>query len=444
MILSDQSSIVTSALLCIAVWGVVLLRCRKRRETVGFPLAYLSLLLLIHLPGALAVPYHPVGFSGSQFVVEYTRDGMFITAISCVGFLAGFLLAEARSRDERVPVLAGEHAQLRKFARFCVIGGWAAFFLLAPLRQLPSLGAAIYFGSAIWMLGVMLGLHNALLTRNWGKLVFWSAALAVYPGFVMLFGGFLSFGTTAIMIVVCGLLVRWSRLRIIAPAMLIVAFLGLNLFVNYFLARDALRQVLWSDAGFAQRVDAVGAAAGDVHWFNGEDERQLEALTMRLNQSEFLGLAAHRLDQEQVESLAGQSIIEAALSIVPRAIWPGKPVSGGSGDLVVRFTGLDLDQDTSWGVGNVMEFYLNGGLPVVLVGFVTLGFFIRWLDVRCYRWLVSVEPKRAILYFLPCAALIQPAHSLSEMVGGAVAALVAGFAWLFIWDQYFRPRTWGW
>lgn len=443
MSVSDQPVIIAYGAACLLLSVFVLHLCRKNRDSLGFPVAYLFLLMLLHLPGGLAIPFHPVGFSGSRFVVEYTREGLWLTLVGCLSFVGGFMIAQFKARDERPPVLAGEHSRLRYFARYCVVGGWAALFLLAPLRDVPSLGAAIYFGGALWMLGVILGLYNALRLRSVPKILFWLAALAVYPSMVLVFGGFLSFGTISVVIVMCGVLVRISRPKVLVPVALLAGVLGLNLFVNYFLVRDSLRLVLWSESDFSQRLDAIGDAAVNVHWFDGEDAQQMEALTLRLNQNEFVGLAAHRIEQGQVESLGGRSVIEALLSVVPRAIWPGKPVSGGSGDLVVEFTGLDLNQDTSWGVGNVMEFYLNGGVPALVVGFVTLGFLIRWLDIRCYRALVSVEPKRAILYFLPGAALIQPGHSLSEMVGGATAAWVAGLVWVFIWDQFLRPRTAG-
>lgn len=441
MNLSDQAAIWLYSSICVACSLVALYRCRRIRDSLGFPVAYLLLIMIIHLPGGLALPYNPIGFSGSRFVLDYTREGLFITAIGCVAFLIGLLIGELKALGEQIPVPAGEHAQLRQFARFCVVGGWAAFFMFTPLRDVPSLGAAIYFGSALWMLGVILGLYNALRIRNLRKIVFWCCALAMCPSMIMILGGFLSFGTATVVIVLSGVLVRISRPAVLVPAAVVAAFLGLNLFVNYFLVRDSLREVLWSDANFSQRLDAIEDTAGDLSWIDSQNPAHMEALAIRLNQSEFLGLAAYRLEQGQVQSLRGGSILEALLSLVPRAFWPGKPVSGGSGDLVVHFTGLNLSENASWGVGNVMEFYINGGLIGVIIGFVVLGFLIRWLDIRCYMWLVSKEPQQSILYFLPAAALIQPGMSLSEMVGGAVAGWVAAIAWVFFWNHLLRPRS---
>lgn len=439
--MTEEVSLLLSASVCLIALLVVLARCRRSKDSLGFPIAYLLLLCLIHVPGALAMPYHRVGFSGSEFALEYTARGLFIAAAGCVAFVFGCLLAEWKVRNERPPALAREQFKLRQFARFCVVSGWAALFLLAPLRDLPSIGAAINFGSALWMLGVMLGLFYAIKSRSLGRATLWTAALFVYPLFVLVFGGFLSFGTVAIVLVLCGLVVRLLSFRKLVLFMVVSAAFGVNLFVNYFVVRDSLREVFWSDAGFYQRLDAIGDVKDDLRWFTTDDPRHLEALIVRLNQNEFIGLAAHRVDAGQTKLLSGRSVTDSLLAVVPRAVWPDKPAFGGSGDMVIESTGLDLNTDTSWGVGSVMEFYLNAKLPGVIIGFILFGFSLRWLDLRAYRALVSTEPQHTFVYFLTAAAITNPGFSLSELVGGAVAAIVAGVAWRFVWEQYFRPRS---
>src|SRR6185437_11887263 len=96
----------------------------------------------------------------------------------------------------------------------------------------------------------------------------------------------------------------------------------------------------------------------------------------------FVGLAAARIQQGQVDLLDGESVTDGLIELIPRAFWPDKPTTAGSGQLVADMTGLRLNQDTSWGVGNVMEFYINFGLPGVIIGFVALGWLIGSLDVR--------------------------------------------------------------
>ncbi len=46
---------------------------------------------------------------------------------------------------------------------------------------------------------------------------------------------------------------------------------------------------------------------------------------------------------------------------IPRALWPNKPVVGGSGDLVSTYTGIRFADGTSVGIGQVLESFVNFG-----------------------------------------------------------------------------------
>ena len=62
------------------------------------------------------------------------------------------------------------------------------------------------------------------------------------------------------------------------------------------------------------------------------------------------------------------------MGLVPRALWPDKPAVGGGGSLVTEYTGIPFEEGTSVGAGQVLEFYVNFGIPGVLAGFAGLGF----------------------------------------------------------------------
>ena len=64
---------------------------------------------------------------------------------------------------------------------------------------------------------------------------------------------------------------------------------------------------------------------------------------------------------------------------VPRALWPDKPAVGGGGSLVSEYTGIPFGEGTSVGAGQVLELYVNFGIPGVLAGFTGLGFLLMRL-----------------------------------------------------------------
>src|SRR6185437_4666999 len=87
-------------------------------------------------------------------------------------------------------------------------------------------------------------------------------------------------------------------------------------------------------------------------------------------------------------------------------------------------------------VGNVMEFYINFGLPGVIIGFVALGWLIGSLDVRGAAAERRADFPTLILCFLPGVATINPGGSLVEITGGAAAALLAAWAWQWVWTLW--------
>ena len=326
----------------------------------------------------------------------------------------------------------------QRFWVFCLLGGWLFTYGLSPLGQIPSLGAAVEKGGAVWMLGVMLGLRAALQRGDVKSAAIWTSALMVYPILMLLLGGFLSYGAAAVIIVgaiAAVSTVRSWRVIIIA---VVVTYVGLSVFVNYFHHRNEIRDAVWGGAPMGQRIDASLGIFRDFEWFDSSNPVHLTALHKRLNQNYFVGLAAQRIEEGQVDYLYGRSVWEGLLSLVPRALWPDKPVFGGSPKIVMEMTGLVLDEDTSWGVGNVMEFQINFGIPGLVVGFLILGWLLGTLDRKAAEAERAGELGRVFFFFLPAAALIQPIGSIVELTGGAAAALVAAYGWSWGWERWSR------
>ncbi|MCP6769100.1 hypothetical protein NL529_30065, partial [Klebsiella pneumoniae] len=85
--------------------------------------------------------------------------------------------------------------------------------------------------------------------------------------------------------------------------------------------------------------------------FDPRNIRQLERIDERLNQNYLVGAAVRHLQDGRVDFAAGSTVSDAALNIIPRALWPDKPIGAGSGDLVAIYTGLEFSKETSVGIG---------------------------------------------------------------------------------------------
>jgi hypothetical protein len=413
---------------------VLLYLLRRRRLSLGLPLAYLALLLLIHVPGAFA---HLIAGDFLQDD-EATKEGMTYTALGVVCFVAGVWLARAMAKpdDRFVP------ADRRNFSLFCLFAGLAMVYGLQLLAKIPSIGAAIDKGGAVWILGCLLGLRAAVSARDMTRILGWTVALSIYPALMLLLGGFLSYGTAAVIVIIAVLAISARRYWHAAAGFVVAALFGVTLFVSYFELRDDIRADVWGGASMSQRISTTSGMFTHLHLIDPNDQKDLNALDLRLNQNRFVGLAAERIRNHQVDLLWGQSVLDSVIALIPRAYWPDKPVVGGSGDIVTNMTGLELNRDTSWGVGNVMEFYINFGVPGVVFGFLALGWLLGWLDLQAAAAERTARFGGAIVFFLPAVAMAQPGASMVEIVGGGGAAFLAALAWRWVWNHWAQYRSW--
>jgi hypothetical protein len=419
--------------ICVAAFVVLLWVLRRDRFSLGLPIAYLYTLLLVHVPGACA---HVVG-RNFLFHSDLVEIGMRFTALGSVCFVAGVWLAHPSPPRVSIP----RRADRNHFQWFCLIGGWSLVYGLSPLYHIPSISAAVQEGGGIWMLGVLLGLRAACQRRDLKRVAIWLGALMVYPILMLLLGGFLSYGTTAIIIVCAALTVSTrSHWRVIVGITIFV-FLSLSVFVNYFQHRDDIRDKVWGGAPLEARIDSVIDTARGFEWIDLTNRKHLVALDDRLNQNYFVGLAARRIQAGQVEYLDGDSVWQGLLALVPRVLWPDKPVFAGSPQIVSKMTGLHFSPTTSIGVGNVMEFQINFGIPGVVIGLFGLGWLIGTLDLKAAVADARGDLGGMIIFFLVGVALIDPQGSLVELFGGSAAALVAAYGWKWAWRQWDAYRS---
>jgi hypothetical protein len=242
-----------------------------------------------------------------------------------------------------------------------------------------------------------------------------------------------------VVIVLCGIVVTAKSNLRVTLGTAVATILGISIFLGYFEHRQKIREAVWGGADSEVRIQATLEAARDVSLFDPTNPEHLKGLDARLNQNFFVGAAAARIASGQVSYLRGRSLWEGALALVPRALWPEKPVFSGSGKIVTEMTGLRLNQGTAWGVGNVMEFQINFGIAGVIVGFIALGFAIGKLDRLAAIADTTGRLDDVFLYFLPAVAMIQPNGSIVDIIGGAAAALAAAFIWKWAWSRWPKP-----
>ena len=400
------------------------------RYSAGMPLAYFLGLSLIHTPGAAVYLNFPIwGGLASQ-----TEEGFEQTVIGMVAFLIGVLIVRyvafiSRSTQPRIEQ-PNELEALDRLALFYLCGG-IIYFGLGSLISIPSVGVIVASLSSLLIVGASLRLWVAYQEGN--RLKFWLTAslLPLLPAITVIRGGFIGFGTYWLLASVSfafALSKRRLGYFLVAP---FVAFVGLSVFVNYMASRDEIRAAVWvQQVGLGDRIERVAGMFRDFQWYDSENSKHRKVIDGRLNQNLLVGAAVDRLQSGLVDYAHGSTLVDIAIGLIPRALWPNKPQVGGGGTVVQDFTGQRFAEGTSVGAGQVLEFYVNFGTLGIIGGFLLYGSLIGWMDIRIIDCLRDGDRKGYLLWFLVCTALLQPGGNLIEVVvtavGSAITAAVIG------------------
>ncbi|MGD0362289.1 MAG: O-antigen polysaccharide polymerase Wzy [Bryobacteraceae bacterium] len=418
----DPSKLPELCLLWLAMMCVlVFVRLRWKMPGTGLTLAYLLNLSLIHLAGAAiyllpAFQDHDphlteMGFEQSVYgVVAFVIGGLIITPI----LVTKGILPRAKGTQQ---------ADVRLPKAYVVCG--VLFYLLSAtfLGHLPTATAIVSTGQQLVVVGLALCCWRAWRANSVRRLLGWLAMSLILPFTTLITAGFLGYGAIAVLtiLIFVSSFVR-SPIKVILAGALTI-YLGLSVFVSYMRDRTDIRATVWGEQSFEDRFDKISKTVTTFEWFDPGNFEHLQRIDDRLNQNFLVGAAVYQLGQTQ-NFARGDTLWDALLALIPRAIWPDKPITAGSGNLASRYTGIDFASGTSVGVGQVMEFYLNFGTPGVVIGFMIMGVLVTSFDWQAAERLARNDLHGFVLWFLPGIALLQVGGQLVEITASAAASLV--------------------
>jgi hypothetical protein len=420
--------------------SLVWLVSQKRRGSAGLPLAYFLGLSLIHVPGAL------LHLDADES--NYTTIGFEQTIIGMVAFLGGVMIAryvfvsaprQQASAGRPQALTSQSLAALDRLAVLYIgVGGVAYFVLLRLTASIPSATAIVAPLGQLIMVGACLRFWVARESRN--RLKFWStmALLPVLPLATLVLFGFVGFGTAWILAIVTFVFAQSKRrvgFFLLAP---VVCFVGLSVFVNYMMARNEIRQLVWDKpAPIGDRLQRIADIFQHFEWLDLSNGQHRETIGNRLNQNSLVGPVVARLESGVVQYAYGATIGNMILGLVPRALWPDKPAVGGGGSVVRDFTGIEFGEGTSVGAGQVFEFYANFGTWGVIGGFVLFGWLLGRMDSLAIECLYRGDQRRFLFWLITSLALLAPGGNLLEVSTTAVASALTAYG-----IGYFMRRSW--
>jgi len=404
--------------LALVLWGQ-----RKGHQGTGLVVAYALQLWVIHwlAPSIYALPWYT---APSPVLLDGLKQSTY--AILGFGIGATVLAPTLRSRlslpvaDADGPPIADSwlvHAYLWL--------GIAAYIVQPMARSIPTVGALTSVTSNLLLVAFALECWNGL-NRPKQSIWRWIAMSAALPFITVVTQGFLSYGFAAMLIVFAFVASiyhpRWKVVAIGAA----VSFLALSVYVTYMRDRPIIRAAVWGQESYSVRMNQMATTFSDFEFLNLGNVDHLTRIDDRLNQTALVGAAVDYLRLRPEEFASGETIRQALLSPIPRALWPDKPISAGSGDLVSRFTGMKFAEGTSVGIGHVMEWYVNFGTLGVVLGSILFGAILTVIDAYSVAHLRAGNFSTFALCYLPALSLLQVGGSLVEAVSGAGAGLVMG------------------
>lgn len=416
---------------------MALVRRRQGGVSAGLVTTYLVSFFMVHVAAAALylIPEHE--WRDPRIV----QLGFQQAVLAMWGLFAGCLFAAPALVDSVIV------QQPRRMARpesnlpagFVACGVFCFLASATPLAKIPSATAILSTGQNLVVAGLGLSICLAWRLRNMRMLQIWAAAAIALPGITLLTAGFLGYGTVALftVLVFVSQMVR-NRLAVVASGLL-VGYIGVSVFVTYARDRDLIREQVWGGAVMSDRIGVTRNSILDFEWFNPANPDHRERIDNRLNQNYYVGLVCDRMG-EITDFAKGATITDALLALVPRALWPDKPMTAGSGSMVSDYTGLTFAGDTSVGVGQVMELYINFGGFGVLCGFFFIGTLLGVLDTMAGRSFASLDFRKFVVWYLPGLSLLQIGGSLMEITTGIVASAIVARMTIRILDNLERRR----
>jgi hypothetical protein len=421
-----EADLLRWVVMCALTAGFLLVRHWRGNAGAGLMFAYVLMFGVLHWigPAIFLLPWHDQ--RGAQFTVE----GLRLATIALIALTAGSEVVVWASR--RTALAAALDAtplpiDMRLVNLYFVTGATLYLVVMPFAGALPSLTAFVSTGSVLMVLAMGLHCWNGWITGNRRRFWVWLAWSAAWPVVTVLGEGFLGYGF-GFMLMVVAFVASFYRPRwqvVVAGALL--AYGGLSVYVTYMRDRVAIRDVVWNDGALIDRAASVGESISRMEWFDFTDPKHLRRVEDRLNQDWLVGAASYYLDSRPSEFARGDTLVAAFAAVVPRAIWPDKPIIGGSGDLVSRYTGLRFADGTSVGVGQVMEAFVNFGADGVVLVFFVIGVVIVLVDRWSAYRLSHGDGNGFAVWYLPGLCLLQIGGSLSEVTSAAAASFVMAF-----------------
>jgi hypothetical protein len=426
-------------LVAFAVALAVIVHQTWRNPGAGLLLAYAFQLGMFYWAGAFvhALPWADLeqgdmvllGFKQGTYAIAAFAAGAVILGPSVLKGVLAKRKMTGSSADPRLP-------------RAYILYGILFYFVLKPtLGQVKGFNAISAVGAQLAVVGCCLLAWKAWCQGGNKALPPVLAPMLIIPMVTVVSEGFLGFGVMALLTITMFCAQFFRPRWVLIAGFLVSAYCGLCVYTTYMRGREELRASVWGSDNLSNRVDKFLEIAGRFRPFNPWDNDDLAVVDERLDQNIIVGAAVSHLEFTD-DFAKGGTLVDAVIAMVPRLVWPNKPMSAGSGLMVTRYTGIEFAYGTSVGIGPVLELYANFATAGVVIGFLVLGLGIRLLDGLAGACLADGDWHGFAIWCLIGISFLNVSGSFVETSMGAFASLLLAYGVNKLLQQYKRagPR----
>jgi hypothetical protein len=364
-----------------------------REGGIGIGVRFLYAFSLVHLFLIGPPLYFISGLAETYEGYRNREQAVQLVLISMIGFVCGgyFLtpmLLQRRLRLDRAWLPFAHPARLARQWQVgkALVAAGALALLCAPVMFRFNTVRAVW--SQVTLLvetGLVIMCVHGILSQNPRRIRAAFLILMVAGAFRVVAAGF--FGGTAMTgLFLCSLI---FMARGISPRAWV--YLGLALYLMlipygiWISGRSKLRAAIMANASLLERAEAFDFEGDSPLLFNLFDPDDVKRIQHRIDQSHLL--AAVIVHTPAKEPYAwGETMTENVLiALIPRFIWPSKPLASGGSEFVSRYTGMTFDKKTSVGVNYLFEFYVNFGPIGTVIGLLLLGLACGVLEYKFFE-----------------------------------------------------------
>ena len=354
---------------------------RSRHRSSGLPLAFVLSITLEHCGGLVHLdPSYDHNANAYLAGWSYTREtvatGVETSVIGILAITVGVILANRIIPFRIIATQAPSPKLLPAASKVLIVLGIAAtvppVFFGDVIEALPGLAAVIGGFKNLLLLGICgLILYFALMRQRWNYILAVGGGCAVVLGTQMFAKAILGDSVAGAITIISFVLVLFqpkssSMIRGLI-SLAVISYLLLIAAVAWLDIRGEVREAVWGQASFSERVYAFTNAVANLKMFDGSYQGHLEFLDARMNQNVTIGKAVEQLTEYPSLYRNGETLLLAAFGWVPRALWPTKPARGGSEEVSI-YTGVELSDTSTFGTGPIFDFLINFGTTGVFIG----------------------------------------------------------------------------